>query len=87
MERARLLREERKSGGGSGALKNAANDFVHRQSSNGRSQQHTQMSSMNPHDVSVLSAGSNNYPNNGGSGRAFGSSSPSVGYQSGYNPN
>jgi len=85
MERARLLREERKSGGGSGALKNAANDFVHRQSSNGRSQQHTQMSSMNPHDVSVLSSGSMNYNNNNGNNnRAFGSSSPSVGYQTGY---
>jgi hypothetical protein len=50
MERARLLREERKSGGGGASgnlLKNAGAEFVHRQSSNGRSQQHTQMSSMN----------------------------------------
>ena len=45
------------------------------------------MSSMNPHDTSVMSAGSNNNYANNGNNRAFGSSSPSVGYQTGYNPN
>ena len=34
-----------------------------------------------------MSAGSNNNYANNGNNRAFGSSSPSVGYQTGYNPN
>jgi hypothetical protein len=37
MEKARLLREERKSGNGGASLKAAGVDFVHRQNSNGRS--------------------------------------------------
>jgi hypothetical protein len=37
MERARLLREERKSGQGGTSLKAAGQEFVHRQDSNGRS--------------------------------------------------
>ena len=52
MERARAIREERKSGGiggsaSSSVFKNVGQEFVHRQSSNGRSQQHTQMSNPN----------------------------------------